>query len=160
MPKRVCNLLNKDLTPSSVPPWDVFPRTYTYSVICVVAGAKKGPKREVEILRVMMARSTCVRRTIEVREADPSHRMGDVYVTCNGGRRTIRNGVSPTRVERGRHAACGAVNITSITRRGIDMHRGSARASDAVLIGARGVEPVASEYLDGPLSFVGISDAQ
>ena len=97
MPKRVCDLLNKYLTPPGVQPWDIFPRTDMYSVLCVVAGAKKGPKREVEILRVMMARSTCVRRTIKVREANPSHRMGDVYVTCNGGRRTIRNGVSPTR---------------------------------------------------------------
>ena len=96
--------------------------------------------------------------TIEVREANQSHRVGDVYVSRNDGRCAIRYGVSPTRVECGRHTACGAVNITSVTRRGVDMHRGLTRASDAVSIGARGVEAVACEYLDGPLSFVGISE--
>jgi hypothetical protein len=55
MSKRVCDLLNEDLASPGVPPWDVLPRTDMYSAICVVAGAKKGPKREVEILWVMMA---------------------------------------------------------------------------------------------------------
>ena len=53
--KRACELLNEDLTSPGVQLWDVFPRTDTYSVISVVAGTKKGPKREVEIFRVMVA---------------------------------------------------------------------------------------------------------
>ena len=48
-------MLNKDLTSPGVQLWDVFPRTDMYSAIGVVAGTKKGPKREVEILWVMMA---------------------------------------------------------------------------------------------------------
>ena len=53
--KRMCDLLNEDLASPGVQLWDVFPRTGTYSVIGVVAGTKKGPKREVEIFRVMVA---------------------------------------------------------------------------------------------------------
>ena len=52
--KRVCDLLNKDLASPGVQLWDIFPRADMYSAIGVVAGTKKGPKREVEILRVMV----------------------------------------------------------------------------------------------------------